>query len=368
MKSKDLKRIESIEKDRHDLGERIAKLEGVKKRLCRDFATLQEESTSRYQDEVYRRLKLFEALFSLIGGVPMGIAAFAAEGNRKSMQELTKRTESCGEPLEVTSSDEIKNQDQRGTHGRNPNNSEPSSTYSEESCVGGVPQSYPFPEETSQPDNELSQCYELLQIDGSTMSADDEIVQNIPGGSEGCSSMTDLSLSEDATDWEEDTDLEHDVHQLHLSNSGQLLAESQRTLIGDVLDPTKKEMIERLMEEFWVIFNRNWPIGARLCPAAPRNNSPSTSRGVSGLENPSVIYSGGRLRENEGSGKGDKEPPDDRPGEGSGEPSNNPEFVPNTSQPIGFACPYRKRNPRKYCVRDWRSCALNPLKTVARVK
>jgi hypothetical protein len=33
-----------------------------------------------------------------------------------------------------------------------------------------------------------------------------------------------------------------------------------------------------------------------------------------------------------------------------------------------FACPYRKRNPRKYCVRDWRTCALTPLETVARVK
>jgi hypothetical protein len=33
-----------------------------------------------------------------------------------------------------------------------------------------------------------------------------------------------------------------------------------------------------------------------------------------------------------------------------------------------FACPYRKRDPRKYCVRDWRSCALTPLDDVARVK
>jgi hypothetical protein len=33
-----------------------------------------------------------------------------------------------------------------------------------------------------------------------------------------------------------------------------------------------------------------------------------------------------------------------------------------------FACPYRKRDPRKYCVQHWRSCALTPLDTVARVK
>ncbi|KAH6714386.1 hypothetical protein BKA61DRAFT_481996, partial [Leptodontidium sp. MPI-SDFR-AT-0119] len=33
-----------------------------------------------------------------------------------------------------------------------------------------------------------------------------------------------------------------------------------------------------------------------------------------------------------------------------------------------FACPYRKHNPRKYCVQDSRSCALTPFETVARVK
>ncbi|PMD47741.1 hypothetical protein L207DRAFT_576502 [Hyaloscypha variabilis F] len=33
-----------------------------------------------------------------------------------------------------------------------------------------------------------------------------------------------------------------------------------------------------------------------------------------------------------------------------------------------FACPYRKRDPRKYCIQHWRSCALTPLETIARVK
>ena len=33
-----------------------------------------------------------------------------------------------------------------------------------------------------------------------------------------------------------------------------------------------------------------------------------------------------------------------------------------------FACPYRKRDPQTYCLQHWRSCALTPLETVARVK
>ncbi|KAF8846433.1 hypothetical protein BDZ45DRAFT_812329 [Acephala macrosclerotiorum] len=35
---------------------------------------------------------------------------------------------------------------------------------------------------------------------------------------------------------------------------------------------------------------------------------------------------------------------------------------------LKLACPYRKKDPRKYSVRDWRSCALTPHETVARVK
>lgn len=33
-----------------------------------------------------------------------------------------------------------------------------------------------------------------------------------------------------------------------------------------------------------------------------------------------------------------------------------------------FARPYYKRNPRKYSVQQWRSCALTPLENVARLK
>jgi hypothetical protein len=103
MKSKDLKLMESIEKDRHYLGEEIAKLEGAAKGLRRDFGSLQEERKSECYDEDYSRLTLFQAASFLIGGVPMGIAAFMAEGNRKSMQELTRGPEHVHHPKKCTS-------------------------------------------------------------------------------------------------------------------------------------------------------------------------------------------------------------------------------------------------------------------------
>jgi hypothetical protein len=35
-----------------------------------------------------------------------------------------------------------------------------------------------------------------------------------------------------------------------------------------------------------------------------------------------------------------------------------------------FACPYRKHEPHKYCgnIKQWRSCAMTPLTSIARVK
>lgn len=40
----------------------------------------------------------------------------------------------------------------------------------------------------------------------------------------------------------------------------------------------------------------------------------------------------------------------------------------NADDSTKFACPYRKRDPRKYCVKYWKACALTPQDTVARVK
>ncbi len=151
MELKDLELMESIEEVRKWLSEEIAKLEGAKKGLRRDFEGLQEERKGRYHDEfdtlgleelrlmrevltqdsraivgnsshnsiwtegapreaskykrlaaadVERGIALINAASFLIRGVPIGIAAFlATAGIKESVQELTRRTESCGSPL-----------------------------------------------------------------------------------------------------------------------------------------------------------------------------------------------------------------------------------------------------------------------------
>jgi hypothetical protein len=52
-----------------------------------------------------------------------------------------------------------------------------------------------------------------------------------------------------------------------------------------------------------------------------------------------------------------------RPRKGKGRPKD-------PSRVLEFACPYRKRDPKKYnaTVPQWQKCALNSFETVSRVK
>jgi hypothetical protein len=59
---------------------------------------------------------------------------------------------------------------------------------------------------------------------------------------------------------------------------------------------------------------------------------------------------------------------DEREGEGPKRPRPRLLLADGSKAGLKFACPYRKRNPRKYCVTDWRSCTLTPLDTIARLK
>jgi hypothetical protein len=183
------------------------------------------------------------------------------------------------------------------------------------------------------------------------------------------SSMTDSTLLEDATDWEEsDVEIfEHEFSPVGYSQSpGDMTNHS--SLVQITLDPAKKEMVERLMQEVWTIFNEKWPTAARECAGAPNDYS-STSRPASGSISQAGNHSGGNSSGFQRSDNREDGKSNENPEKGLGGNGKQPESPSDANQTsLGFACPYRKRDPRKYCVRDWRSCALSPQKTVARVK
>jgi hypothetical protein len=152
--------------------------------------------------------------------------------------------------------------------------------------------------------------------------------------------------------------------QLHASS-----AERPEHVLDPIINPLKEYLLERIMGDLWTLFNQEWSENVRR-----RTGSPSTPS--SSVSDPSSASS---KRSAEKSNKKHKRARDDngghRPDEDENEDPKRPRHA--SACPEGgedsqqkFACPYRKHNPRKYshCGRRWRSCALTPFSTIARVK
>jgi hypothetical protein len=174
-------------------------------------------------------------------------------------------------------------------------------------------------------------------------------------------SSTNSAYSEDSTDWEGDSDEECLVESpLTRERLESRLRHYQRTMADKRLTPENAELVDNL------IFDQAWQEGSRKCESGTvstfrsRSGSGSSSKAPQ-LDTPSVATTK-RSRDNgedetqEGSGRGFKR---------SQQPSEDPDDL-EDGRP--FACPFRKHNPGKYLVKEWRTCALTPYKTVARLK
>jgi hypothetical protein len=126
-------------------------------------------------------------------------------------------------------------------------------------------------------------------------------------------------------------------------------------------------------EELEVLFTRTSRIARELdvrilSTIQTTSPPPSTSRSIPSSEDLLGAFSCEGSEARQDSEKRDNTHPDDAPGKDSGEDGKLQESQPKTDQSVEFACPYRKHNPRKYSVRDWRSCALTSFNSIARVK
>lgn len=81
--------------------------------------------------------------------------------------------------------------------------------------------------------------------------------------------QTDATLSEDDTDWEDDgiRGLPKDpVIFEYFSNVLQSKdLKVNDSLISPILDPFKRAIVERIMKDFWKIFNQQWSEAIRKC-------------------------------------------------------------------------------------------------------
>ena len=170
---------------------------------------------------------------------------------------------------------------------------------------------------------------------------------------------TDSTWSGEESDWEDDG---IDPNEL----LAQMIQDSE-VAVRPLLTPMKRELVDDIMKEFWIIFNQEWSANVRNCSGTPNSGSSSVSpnNGETGNEPNKDNAGQKRQRHND---EGDE----DFDGDGKRDPKHpRIESPPDVSQEKRrFACPYRKHDPRTYChrIRCWRPCALTPLETIARVK
>jgi hypothetical protein len=130
-----------------------------------------------------------------------------------------------------------------------------------------------------------------------------------------------------------------------------------------------QNLVSCIMNEFGNILKRGSidNLRSRGTVSEPTRNDATQS-------SPSVSRTSSQFSSHRGRNREDDECQD--PGDGDDDDHPRAPKRPRTSSPLmkvslnnlKFACPYRKYDPRTYCVRNWRPCALTGLDSVARVK
>jgi hypothetical protein len=139
------------------------------------------------------------------------------------------------------------------------------------------------------------------------------------------------------------------------------------SLIQPLIVASKQKLIDCLMEHFWVLLEQMQDTNivghaseasSTRAKTAPSSTAPSAE--LSSLKGSRRTKR--RLREDNGADS-------EEDGQNKPTPPKESSAVSDpTKSNQGFACPYRKHNPRKYGIDGWRPCALTPHNTIARVK
>jgi len=174
------------------------------------------------------------------------------------------------------------------------------------------------------------------------------------------------SGSEDEEDEEaecETAELESNFSRIWTSlESGYCISQD---LLDMVLERNRSELLEGIMEQFWMYVNQRMGRGIRMHADPSSTSQRATSGSLNASTRTSNLGSGKRSLGMEDEGQDFPEEDDERRAKKPRTPAVSRDALEESAQ---FACPYRKYDPRKYNFRDWRTCALTPLRTVARVK
>jgi hypothetical protein len=183
-----------------------------------------------------------------------------------------------------------------------------------------------------------------------------DMIDDMTGSMDGEESTTESYSSESETGSNNSAYLdlckaEHDGHSLP-------------KIIEPVLDPMRQALVDRIMEEFWVLFDQEWDTGfvkgaAGVSPPLGSGSSSGITTSANSMSLPPIQRK--RQREEEDS-------PEKRNGRNSRQPRNSVGSSTGCNDSTRFACHFRKHDSRKYSVYSHRVCALSHWETIARVK
>jgi hypothetical protein len=150
---------------------------------------------------------------------------------------------------------------------------------------------------------------------------------------------------------------------IHYRSSSDESIDKGNNLMRPMLSPMKQALVDRIMEDFWVIFDQGWSANVTKCTGKTPTSSASQGAFQSFVGS-SSSSNGSYKRQRDDGGF----PPDEND---DGTPRR---LKPRVTSPkdretiLKLACPFRKHDPRTYGVQNYRSCALSSWDTVARVK
>jgi hypothetical protein len=135
------------------------------------------------------------------------------------------------------------------------------------------------------------------------------------------------------------------------------------TDLAPILGPMKQALVNRIMEEFWAIFNQG-PDSRYIGCAGNTPESSAPSSAISSPNSSSVKPSQRKRRRDDD----DERPPDDNNDRKPRQPRSGQPSTLDPEENKRFACPFRKHDSRKYSVYNHRACALSHWETISRVK
>jgi hypothetical protein len=143
--------------------------------------------------------------------------------------------------------------------------------------------------------------------------------------------------------------------------------DSAMHLMRPILRPFKQSLINRLMDQFFEVFNQEWSFNPRKC--AGHGSTASGSADItSDIQNTTGSAKSQGQKRKRGNDDDDFPQKNSNDGDPLRRPVNQANPPNDLQKKIQLACPYRKHDRHSYSLENFRSCVLGYWDSVGRVK